>query len=104
MAGDQQQDRAQLLKATNELGEAENAIKGVQNTFTSEMEALAGQWVGNASSAFAGAVGAFNERFNKTLQELNQITEQLKLSTQDYTTNEEEQTQSVSSISGLING
>lgn len=101
---DQQQDRAQLKRATTELSDAEAKIRSVQNTFTNRMTELSGQWVGNASSAFAGAVGAFNERFDKTLQELNQITEQLQLSTQDYVQNEEEQTQQAkNSLGGIIN-
>lgn len=104
MARDQQQDRAQILTATRQLNDAETQIRQIQATLTAEMNSLAGMWQGNASQAFAQAHGQFDQRFNKTRQELNTITTRLQESLQAYSATESDVTANANSINGLLNG
>ena len=104
MARDQQQDRAQILTATRQLNDAEAQIRQIQATLTAEMNSLAGLWQGNASRAFAQAHAQFDERFNRTRQELNSITTRLQESLQSYSATETDVTSTATSINSLLNG
>lgn len=103
MSQNQQQNRYEIGVAIQQLGEADESVERIQNTLASEMTALQGAWQGNASTAFAGAHRAFNEKFETTQTELKRIQEVLQNSLGDYTRTEAEQEQASSAIFNALN-
>lgn len=103
MSQNQQQDRDQIRIAVTQIGDAHSQITQIQSTLTGEINSLASGWKGQAAEAFVRAHGQFNERFEMTKRELNDIEEALRESVGWYEQNESEQVSETSAISNALN-
>lgn len=106
MGGNSSQDRAAMQKAVGQIEEKVNSITGTQSSLQSQITGLIGSgWVGNAANAFLRSFEDFNGQFTKVLNALGEIHTKLQTSLGQYSSSEEDQTQTAtSSIQSALNG
>jgi WXG100 family type VII secretion target len=92
-----------MTTAYNELQSAVDDVKALQTRLSGYQSDLSSGWVGEASSAFAGAYTAFNADFTKVVQAMQVMQEKLVATEKRYAVNEAEQTASASRVQGLLN-
>ncbi len=102
MAGESAFDRSLMATAASQTQTAVDTIRGIQNTMTSNQEALQAGWSGEASTAFNNAFLRFNEDFTKVLQALQNLQEKLRASQVNYTATEQANTQAASRITQAL--
>lgn len=102
MSQDSQVDRSGVDQAIGYIDQAHADIDGVRGKLQGEIDALRPGWVGNAADAFYNAHGRFNEEFQKVLRSLEDINEKLRESNVSYRATEDNSTQAVNPILGML--
>jgi WXG100 family type VII secretion target len=103
MAGEVTVDRQAVLTAANQLDAAHGVVAGLRTRLESEHQQLTGGWKGRAASAFTNVYMTFDAEMGKVLTAMEQLHENMVGSHTSYNASEEQASQSVNKVSGLIN-
>lgn len=97
-------DRAKMHQAVGQIEGKVTSITGHQRTLGDQIHGLVGTpgWSGNAASAFLRAFQDFDGQFKNVLDSLTDLKDKLQSGLGSYTSTEDDQTQSVSTITGAL--
>jgi WXG100 family type VII secretion target len=95
-----------MSKAVGQIDAKVNSITGIQSQLSGQITGHIGSgWQGNAANAFLRSFEDFNGQFTKVLDALGDIHTKLQTSLGQYSSTEEDQTQTAtSSINAALNG
>ncbi|MFI0481880.1 WXG100 family type VII secretion target [Actinomadura sp. 9N215] len=97
-------DRAEMAQAAQRVEEAAQDLRKIQGDLGQEQAQLQGRWIGEAGSAFTKVFNEFNGELSKVLEVLNQLHEKLVQVKINYEGSEQQQTEAVNRVAGLLNG
>ncbi|MEU8799006.1 MULTISPECIES: WXG100 family type VII secretion target [Thermomonosporaceae] len=97
-------DRAEMAQAAQRVEEAAQDLRKIQGDLGQEQAQLSGRWVGEAGSAFTRVYNEFNGELGKVLEVLNGLHEKLVQVKINYEGSEQQQTEAVNRVAGLLNG
>ncbi|MFC9973763.1 WXG100 family type VII secretion target [Spirillospora sp. NPDC050679] len=97
-------DRAEMAQAAQRVESAAQDLRKIQGDLGQEQSQLQGRWIGEAGSAFTKVYNEFNGELSKVLEVLNGLHEKLVQTKINYEASEQQQTESVNRIAGLLNG
>ncbi|POM26826.1 PF06013 domain protein [Actinomadura rubteroloni] len=97
-------DRAEMAQAAQRVESAAQDLRKIQGDLGQEHAQLSGRWVGDAGSAFTKVFNEFDGELGKVLEVLNQLHEKLVQTKINYEASEQQQTEAVNRIAGLLNG
>ncbi|MBO2447272.1 WXG100 family type VII secretion target [Actinomadura barringtoniae] len=104
MANQSSVNREHMAQAATKVNDAHGQINGVKNELNAHHSQLQSQWKGESSAAFTEVFGMFQQEFAKVLKDLNDIHEKLVHTKVKYEQAEQEKTQKVNHMKGLVNG
>ncbi|MGE5289251.1 MAG: WXG100 family type VII secretion target [Micromonosporaceae bacterium] len=104
MANEVSVEREAIQRAANQLDAAHGVVAGLRTKLESEHSTLMGGWQGQAASAFTNVYQTFDEEMGKVLAAMEQLHQNMLASHTTYVGSEEQVTQTVNRVSGLING
>jgi WXG100 family type VII secretion target len=93
---------AELKTAASQMMDANGQLQQQLSKLASEVEGVAGSWQGQAATAFQNLMTRFHEDANKLNQALVAISDQVGLSADEYTRQEEQSHQSISNITNAL--
>ncbi|MFI0372726.1 WXG100 family type VII secretion target [Actinomadura sp. 1N219] len=97
-------DRAEMAQAAQRVEEAAQDLKKIQADLGQEQSQLSGRWIGEAGSAFTKVFNEFNGELTKVLDVLNDLHQKLVQVKINYEGSEQQQTEAVNRVAGLLNG
>ncbi|TDC66579.1 WXG100 family type VII secretion target [Actinomadura sp. GC306] len=97
-------DRAEMAQAAQRVEEAAQDLRKIQGDLGQEQAQLSGRWIGEAGSAFTRVYNEFNGELGKVLEVLNGLHEKLVQVKINYEGSEQQQTEAVNRVAGLLNG
>lgn len=103
MAG-YQTGAAELIQAGKSMNETNQELQANLSQLANEVESIASAWQGQAATAFAQLMEAFQNDAKNLNDSLNKISEAIAGSAQAYQRQEEESAQSVSAITSALGG
>jgi WXG100 family type VII secretion target len=86
------------------IADVNEQTQGTLRQVGSTVDTLAGTWKGMAATAFGTLMTRFHEDASKVQEALMAIAEQISSSADVYARNEDEQQQSMTSITGRLGG
>ncbi|GAA4860261.1 MULTISPECIES: WXG100 family type VII secretion target [Saccharopolyspora] len=96
---------AQLMEqAAGQVEEVKNNVETAVNQLQSNLEPVLAGWKGQASDVFRKLTDQFHENAKVINQRLQEISDNIRSSGQDYVQQQEESAQEISKIEGLLNG
>lgn len=93
-----------MQRGANAVQEAHQQVQGLIQTLSGEVEQMMGGWGGQAASAFMGVHEAFNGQAGKINQALDRMHQALVATHSTYGTQETDQSQTFTNMTGNING
>ncbi len=93
-----------MQRGANAVQEAHQQVQGLIQTLSGEVEQMMGGWGGQAASAFMGVHEAFNGQASKINQALDRMHQALVATHSTYGTQETDQSQTFTNMTGNING
>jgi len=103
MAG-YQTGAAELIQAGKNMNDTNQELQANLSQLANEVESIASAWQGQAATAFAQLMDAFQNDAKNLNDSLNKIAEAIAGSAQAYQQQEEESARSVSSITSTLGG
>ncbi|TDD32531.1 WXG100 family type VII secretion target [Actinomadura sp. KC06] len=97
-------DRAEMAQAAQRVEEAAQDLRKIQADLGQEQSQLSGRWIGEAGSAFTKVFNEFHGELTKVLEVLNGLHEKLVQVKINYEGSEQQQTEAVNRVAGLLNG
>lgn len=104
MTGAFSTEQGAMQAGANAVQEAHQQVQGLLGQLRGEVEQMMGGWGGQAAQAFMGVHEAFEGQANKINQALDRMHEALVATHTTYGTQESDQTQTFTSMTGNING
>ncbi|MDQ3154277.1 MAG: WXG100 family type VII secretion target [Actinomycetota bacterium] len=92
----------EMQAGANNVFTTNETVQGQLSSLRNQLAPLAGAWQGQASTAFQTLMQRWDENARRLNEALRAIGEQLQASGTSYAQQEEQQTQSISSISGAL--
>lgn len=93
-----------MQAGANAVQDAHQQVQGLIGQLRGEVEQMMGQWGGQAAQAFVTVHEAFEGQANKINQALDQMHSALVATHQTYGTQESDQSQTFTNMTGQING
>jgi len=93
-----------MQRGANAVQEAHQQVQGLIQTLSGEVEQMMGGWGGQAANAFMGVHEAFNSQATKINSALDRMHEALVSTHSTYGTQESDQSQTFTNMTGNING
>jgi len=93
-----------MQQGATKVDSAAQQIQGHIQNLRSEVETMMGGWKGEAAGAFMQVHDAFEQQATKINNALRQMHEALVSTHRTYSTQESDQTSSLSGLAGQING
>lgn len=93
-----------MQRGANAVQEAHQQVQGLIQTLSGEVEQMMGGWGGQAANAFVGVHEAFNGQATKINQALDRMHQALVSTHSTYGTQETDQSQTFTNMTGNING
>ncbi len=93
-----------MQRGANAVQEAHQQVQGLIQTLSGEVEQMMGGWGGQAANAFMGVHEAFNGQAGKINQALDRMHQALVATHSTYGTQETDQSQTFTNMTGNING
>jgi len=93
-----------MAQAAQRVESAAQDLRKIQGDLGQEQAQLAGRWIGEASNAFTKVYNEFNTELSKVLDVLEELHEKLVQTKINYEASEQQQTESINRIAGLLNG
>lgn len=97
-------EQGAMQQGANAVQEAHQQVQGLLQTLNGEVEQMMGGWGGQAATAFMGVHEAFSTQATKINQALDRMQEALVSTHTTYGTQESDQSQTFTNMSGNING
>ncbi|WP_017976769.1 WXG100 family type VII secretion target [Actinopolyspora halophila] len=97
-------DAELMQKSAAQVEEVRNNVDQAVNKLQGEIDPVIASWHGNASRTFQKLMDQFRENANTITTQLQEISDNIKSSGQDYAQRDEEQAAEVSKIEGMLNG
>ncbi|PRW63119.1 WXG100 family type VII secretion target [Actinopolyspora mortivallis] len=104
MGGGFSTDAELMQRSAAQVEEVRNNVDQAVGRLQSEIEPVLASWHGNASRTFRKLMDQFQENANVITTQLQEISDNIKTSGQDYARRDEEQAAEVSKIEGMLNG
>jgi ESAT-6 family protein len=95
---------AELKQAAKQMEDSNANLMGQLSQLASSVEGIAGNWQGQAHTAFQTLMGRFAEDAKKLNDSLVQISEQISLSADQYVQQEQQAQESLSQITNTLGG
>lgn len=95
---------AELIGAAKDIVSTNESVQGVLSNVRNTVDALSGAWAGSAAVAFGNLMERFTADADKLQKALLDIAEQMSGTAATYLEQEEEHSQSMSSIMGRLGG
>ena len=93
-----------MAAGATKVDNASTEIQGHIGALRSEVETMMGGWRGEAASSFMQVHEAFESQANKINAALRRMHEALQATNKTYTSQESNQTQTLTGLAGQING
>ncbi|HEX9230542.1 MAG TPA: WXG100 family type VII secretion target [Jatrophihabitantaceae bacterium] len=93
-----------MQRGANAVQEAHQQVQGLIQTLNGEIEQMLGGWGGQAANAFLGVHEAFNSQATKINAALDRMHGALVSTHTTYGTQESDQSQTFTNMTGNING
>ncbi len=93
-----------MQKAAGQVEEVRNNVDQSVNKLQSELEPVIASWQGQASTVFRKLMDQFRENADVISTKLQEISENIHTSGQDYAARDEEQMAEISKIEGMLGG
>ncbi|WP_309115133.1 WXG100 family type VII secretion target [Saccharothrix sp.] len=94
----------ELVQAAKDIVSVDESVQGILNQVRSTVDTVSGSWKGAAATAFNTLMTRFDEDARKLQEALRAIAEQMSGSADIYARQEEEQNQSMSSLTSRLAG
>ena len=93
-----------MHKASGQVDEVRNNIENAVKKLHGNIEPVMAGWQGDAAQVFRRLMDQFQQDADKINQKLGEISENIQSSGKQYTTQEEEHSQDLSKIEGMLGG
>jgi ESAT-6 family protein len=104
MAGEVTVEREAIQRAANQLEAAHGVVAGLRARLEGEHQQLTGGWRGNAASAFTAVYQTFDTEMAKVLTAMEHLQNNMGTSHTTYNASEDQASQQVNRVNGLLNG
>jgi WXG100 family type VII secretion target len=104
MSGGFGTDADLMHKASGQVEEVRGNVENAVHQLQGNMEPLLASWQGGASQVFRRLMDQFKENADTINRKLGEIGESIKSSGQTYAQQEEEHSQEMSKIEGMLGG
>lgn len=93
-----------MQKSAAQVEDVRNNVDQAIQKLNGELEPVMAGWTGQAAQVFRKLMEQFKENANTITTQLQEISDNIKSSGQDYAQRDEEQAAEVSKIEGMLNG
>ncbi|XVV03255.1 WXG100 family type VII secretion target [Actinosynnema sp. CA-248983] len=94
----------ELIQAAKDIISVDESVQGILGQVRSTVDGVSASWAGQAATAFQTLMTRFDEDARKLQEALRGIAEQISGTAEIYARQEEEQNQSMSSLTSRLAG
>lgn len=95
-------DTEVMQKAVSEINDVRQAVDSAVQTLNGEIEPALGGWQGQAAQVFRKLMDQYNQEAKTITQKLDEISQNIEGSGKDYAQQQEESSQEISKIEGML--